>query len=176
MPRRRSALSSSEPLLGGEKEGQRTAAYEWRLQKVGWAVMAVVVALALLGVFGTGPLSWTRASAPDGSVEVEYQRFVRNGGDSTISIRVPASQVHNGEARLWLANEYLGNVEVNHIVPEPRSQVAQGEGVLMIFEVADAATGLEATISATGDAVGIQSVRLAVAGGAPVDFWQLYYP
>lgn len=60
-----------EPLLGGEQEAQRTAGVEWRLQQMGWVVMGLIVVLALLGVFGTGPLSWSRATAPDGSIEIE---------------------------------------------------------------------------------------------------------
>lgn len=77
---------------------------------------------------------------------------------------------------MWLSNEYLSTVELSQIVPEPRSQLAEAGGVLLTFEVADGATELEATISATADAIGMQRARLAVAGSAPVDFWQLYYP
>lgn len=77
-------MSSSDPLLEGEEAGQRTTAIEWRLQQLGWAVMALIVVLALLGVFSTGPLSWSSTTAADGTVEVQYQRFVRNGGDNTL--------------------------------------------------------------------------------------------
>lgn len=77
-------MSSSDPLLEGEEAGQRTTAIEWRFQQLGWAVMALIVVLALLGVFSTGPLSWSSTTAADGTVEVQYQRFVRNGGDNTL--------------------------------------------------------------------------------------------
>lgn len=169
-------MSSPAPLLGGEQEGQRTATFEWRVQQLGWVVMALIVFLALLGVFSTGPLSWSSAAAADGTVEVQYQRFVRNGGNNSLSVRVPASAVENGEARVWVSNEYLANVEVTQIVPEPRSQLAEAGGVLLTFEVAEGATELAATISATGDAIGVQRARVAVNQGDPVDFWQLYYP
>lgn len=169
-------MSSSDPLLEGEQAGQRTAAIEWRLQQLGWAVMALIVVLALLGVFSTGPLSWSGTTAADGTVEVQYQRFVRNGGDNTLSLRVAASAVENGEARVWLSNEYVSNVELTQIVPEPRSQRAEAGGVLLIFEVAGGATELEAKITATGDAIGFQRPQVAVAGRELVEFWQLYYP
>ncbi|HEV2128712.1 MAG TPA: hypothetical protein VGR22_08850, partial [Thermomicrobiales bacterium] len=70
---------------------------EWKVQRVGWALMLVVIVLALVGLFGTGPLSAVEREADDGTLVLEYQRFVRHGGRTTFSIAAAGSQAENGE-------------------------------------------------------------------------------
>jgi hypothetical protein len=47
----------------------------WRVPRVGWLIIGAAVVAALLGLFGTGPLS--RASTDGGGLTVEYDRFAR---------------------------------------------------------------------------------------------------
>jgi hypothetical protein len=50
---------------------------EWVAERVAWAVMALLIAGALLGFFGTGPLSRTTAGDEAGPLWLEYERFAR---------------------------------------------------------------------------------------------------
>jgi hypothetical protein len=61
---------------------------EWRLQRIGWGLLALFLLLALGGLFGDGPLSHSRDASAAGSVE--YERFVRDGL-ATELIVTPAS-------------------------------------------------------------------------------------
>ena len=47
------------------------------IQRAGWVVMGLVIAAALLGLFGAGPLSRATAEAADGTLRLEYDRFGR---------------------------------------------------------------------------------------------------
>lgn len=158
-----------------EQEDQATTEREWRVQRAGWVVMALVVAAALAGVFGTGPLSWSSASAGDGSLTVEYSRFVRNGGPLALHLRVASSAAADGEVRVVLGQELLDSLEVSQIVPQPRSQASTGDGVVLTFAL-EGDGPLQATVSATGDAMGRRDAAVGLDGEPPLEFWQVFYP
>ena len=49
----------------------------WRAQRIGWGVLTVALLAALLGVFGSGPLSHTTVSDASGRLTITYERFAR---------------------------------------------------------------------------------------------------
>jgi hypothetical protein len=61
----------------------------WAVQRIGWAVMALVVLAGLLGLFGPGPLSSATAGKEEGPLLVEgYERFVRFRIPTTLQVRL----------------------------------------------------------------------------------------
>lgn len=168
-------MTGSSPLAGTEQEHANTTRTEWRIRRTGWVVLALLVVLALSGVFGVGPLSWSTVTADDGSIEVSYSRFTANGAPSSLSLRVPPTAAVDGQVRVWISSEYLDALEVSSITPEPASATSVDGGVVFAFEVEPGAA-LEATVNATGDAFGVETARLAVVDHARVEFWQLFYP
>lgn len=59
---------------------------EWKLQRVGWALMALALLAAVLGLFGHGPLSETASASADGALTVRHQRFERYQAPSEYDI------------------------------------------------------------------------------------------
>lgn len=49
----------------------------WIVQRTGWAIFALVILLAALGVSGDGMLSSARAGQEDGGLWLEFPRFGR---------------------------------------------------------------------------------------------------
>ena len=72
----------------------------WRVQRVGWAVMALLVAAGLAGVFARGPLS--RAEAQGQGLRLEYERFERYQAPSEIRVRLAPDAVVDGSVALML--------------------------------------------------------------------------
>ena len=105
----------------------------WRIQRVGWAAIGVIVLLGLSGLFGHGPLSHTTGGDLHGPLWLEYERFGRNQGSSELRIHVrPTSD----PVRIWIGPDYTARVDIPHIIPEPtRSGIADNG---FIFEVAAA--------------------------------------
>lgn len=163
------------PLGSGEQESRASTRIEWRVQRAGWIGMALVVALALAGVFGPGPLSWSEASASDGSLTLSYSRFVRNGASSDLTLHIPAGAVQGDVARVSVGGDYLESVEVTSVTPEPESATTTADGVVLTFAV-DPGAPVDVQLAATGDAIGFRDAQVEVVGGAPVRFWQLFYP
>lgn len=58
----------------------------WRIERVGWYALLVLIGLTLLGLFSKGPLSTVKATSHDGSLTVDYERFSRNGAEERMVI------------------------------------------------------------------------------------------
>ena len=108
----------------------------WALQRIGWAVMALIVLVGLVGVFGAGPLSSATAGKEEAPLFVEeYERFARFMLPTTLRVRLdPMGQ---GEAHLWLDRGYLESVRPQTVTPEPDSVEAGPDGFTYVFKVND---------------------------------------
>lgn len=149
---------------------------EWTVQRIGWVTMMLVIVAALLGLFGTGPLSAATAGDAAGPLSVEYQRFVRHDGRTTLTMRVESTQGDEGEAEVWLAADYVRGVEVQHISPEPQEVRADGDRYVYVFAVADPAEPVEVSFSLKPRQIGRLSGEAGIPGGSLVTFNQISYP
>ena len=116
---------------------------EWRLERIGWAAMALLVVAALVGLLGYGPLS--HASAGDAAtLAVDYDRIQRASAPTAYRFHVAPALAGNGEVRLRFDAALLDEVELESILPEPR-EVRTGPGYTE-FAFATAAGDEPATI------------------------------
>ncbi|HXE79793.1 MAG TPA: hypothetical protein VNK41_03520 [Vicinamibacterales bacterium] len=90
---------------------------EWRLERLGWVLGALIIAAAALGLFGSGPLSSSEAAAgPD--FHVAYERFLRHGSSNRITL-----SVDTGARRVLpmeVPSAYLARMRLEQVFPEPR--------------------------------------------------------
>ena len=106
-------------------------AAEWRASSATWIVLLAIMAAAVLGAFGDGPLSRTRVIDPAGLVEVEYQRFGRFGRTTELTIDVRPQE--GGEARVTLARSLVEAYRIEAITPEPDAARSMPEGLELRF-------------------------------------------
>ena len=99
---------------------------EWRFERAGWTVMALVVAAALLGVFGYGPVSHASAGDPE-TLAVDYDRVQRASAPAEYLFRVAPGLAADGELRLRFDAALTAEMELDSILPEPR-EVRSGPG------------------------------------------------
>lgn len=74
--------------------------HEWRVQRLGWIAALVVLLAAALGLFGGDILS--QATAGEGGLVVEYDRFIRFGAPTTLLLRLSPEAVADGAVGVWL--------------------------------------------------------------------------
>jgi hypothetical protein len=144
----------------------------WRRERIGWALLAILLAAALLGVFGAGPLSRTSISV--GGVQLAYDRFVRTSAPTVLEL-VVQPEANGSEAIVALDHAYLERVRVREIVPQPKRAVAQPDAVAFVFEAAGAGAPVRAWFNLTFETSGLAVGRLT-AGGETIRFRQLAYP
>ena len=147
----------------------------WMADRIGWAVMAIVIVAALTGLFGNGFIGLRNAKDNTGLLEVEYNRFGRNGADITLTVVVRESAAAQSEIAIWLSNEYLDAVRIDDIRPTPDATEAHANGLKFTFLTAGG--DLEAMFDLTGGKVGPVSGLVGLGGpqGA-ASFDQFFYP
>lgn len=130
-----SAKGQAEPIARSLQLDDDMAFHErdWRVERIAWAGMALIVAAAMLGLFSAGPLSAARTAHPSGAMEIEYSRFARLGAPTrmTLRLRLEAGSV-NGFA-LILDEPFIQAFRIGSIVPPPVRSLAVGGGMRLEF-------------------------------------------
>jgi hypothetical protein len=144
----------------------------WRLQRMAWIGMAMIVTAALLGLLGSGPLSRTVQSGQDFSVE--YERFGRYEALMVLRVSYASKPAHES-VRVFLDHPYLDKAEVVGIVPDPMVQLGGPDGITYVFPV-HALTNGSATFYLTFRTIGRVEGRVAVDDGPPVSIAHFLYP
>jgi len=139
----------------------------WRVQRIGWVVLALIVLCGTLGLFGgIGPLNSTSTQAADGSMVVHYPRFGRYVGPTEFAIELPATRASGGTIELALERAYLDQWEMYGISPQPDGEKAVGDWMVYEFSVGEAAMRID--FHGRPHTVGWLRGRVRVGDGEPV--------
>jgi hypothetical protein len=148
----------------------------WRVQRVGWAVLVVVLLAALLGLTGTGPLSQAAAGAEGGPLRAEYERFVRANSVTDLRVHLGPGVPREGRARLWFDRQYLHKVEVTGVVPDPESVEVGSDRVTYVFLAAEAGGPVEVAFDLKPMRFGSWRGRIGAGDAEPVPLRHFVYP
>jgi len=139
---------------------------EQAVQRAGWGAMALFVAAAVAGLFGSGPLA--RTTARVGGLEVEYPRFMRREAPAEVRVHVAPGV----PAQLWLGREVLDELDIEAVTPEPARVTAEADRLLYRYDAAPSEVVLKLRPTHSGRA----SLRLGVVGGEEAELSPLVYP
>ena len=143
---------------------------EWFWQRIGIAVLSLLVIGALLGLTGAGgPLSHGEAGDPDGAVHVEYERFVRRGARATLTVHLRSGAA--GAIQFWIAAPYFDHVQINTVVPQP--DVVSFEQGRHVYTIRTGSAGATVTIHPEHRTIGRVEGEIGLVGGPSVRFRQV---
>ncbi|MPV36985.1 hypothetical protein [Georgenia subflava] len=145
---------------------------EWRWQRAGWLLLTLFVLAGLLGLLGTGPLSWTTVN--DGAVTVELDRVTRHEADDSITFVFGPEAVQDGTITAELTGDWPSGVDLSGISPEPSEQLLVPGGMVLEFMV-DEPGETEVSLSFRAQRHGTLAAELAV-GSDSVAFSQFVMP
>jgi hypothetical protein len=151
---------------------------EWRFQRVGWALLAILVAVALTGLLGNGPLSKATAAATDGSVRIEFERFLHAHRESKVKIEVRVPTGSSDRIRLALDDAWLDAMTIRQITPLPAAeQPGSGESAFL-FDIAGrrAEAPVRITLHFEPETYGPLSATLRIDDSDPIHLRQFVYP
>lgn len=150
----------------------------WRVQRVAWVVMAGIVVAALLGLFGSGPLSSATVSTPNGVIQVRYERFGRLDSPLVTNVRLaPGTGDADGRVRLWVSREYLSRVAGDGLSPVPESTLTAADRVVFVFRLTDPAQPVDITFYLNTEKVGSLTGQFGLVNSKPVlAIRQFIYP
>lgn len=112
---------------------------QWRGQRIGWALMLLVIVATVLGLFGTGPLGSiveTR-DVGDAHYEVDHARFTRQLLVERIHVRVLAPSATGDDLEIAFSSDYASNNNIRGSTPDADGGGASADGATYRYEVSD---------------------------------------
>jgi hypothetical protein len=151
----------------------------WRIERMGWWAIGVILLAATAGLFGHGLASRATVEITDpareaGSLTLEFERFARAHSESQFIVSRPAGPPEGGTWSLWLSGNYLAGVEVLRITPDPASQEPVSDGVRYQYRIQDEPQTV--IFRFKPERGGSLSGSLRVNDGPPTAFRQWLFP
>jgi hypothetical protein len=149
---------------------------EWVAERVGWALMAVLLAAGLSGLLGHGPLSNATAGERGSLLWVEYHRFERYQAPAELKVHLRAVLGQGGTLRVWIDGQYLQGMEVQHVEPTPDSVEVAADRMTYTFRTSAPDQPTVVVYRMQAGQYGPLRARLGVEGGPQLQFSQFIYP
>lgn len=149
---------------------------EWKIERVGWLVMAALLLAALVGLLGPGPLSSAVAGVKNSALWVEYNRFERYQAPTILLVHLGPQTTRDGTVRLWLRREYVENIELQHIDPEPESVEVTPDRFIYTFKVSALDRSTAVRYHFEPEKFWRMAVSMGLESGPRLEFTQFYYP
>lgn len=154
------------------REDMRFQTITWTIERVAWALLALVPLAALAGIFSHGPLSQKTAQAPNSALSVEYEHFQRKTVQARFVVHIPSAPAD--EVRLRLSPAFQRTYDIQSMQPEPARSSAGAEGLDLYFRPVNG--DLAAVIWATPRDFGNFTIRAETDASEPVEIPVLIYP
>ena len=141
---------------------------EWIFQRIGLAALVLFVLAALLGLTGMGgPLSRGEAGDSNGPLHVEYERFVRRGSSSKMTLHVRGA---TRAIRFWVSAPYFEHVQINSVVPAPDLESVETDR--HIYEIRAGSPDVTVTVNVKHEGMGSLDAEVGLVDGPSVRFTQ----
>jgi hypothetical protein len=148
----------------------------WRLQRVGWMILPLVLVAALLGLFGSGPLAHATVGAPGAPLRIEFDRLGRFEAPTTLTAFLRPSARRTGEAILHLDQGFSDHFQIESVQPTPgRTEAGPGHSVYA-FRVTGPDEPVRVTFRVRPERIGPLTARAREEGGSWLAFTQFVYP
>jgi hypothetical protein len=148
----------------------------WRVQRIGWVAMVILVGLGLVGGLGSGPLSRQVLVVP-GVLHLDYKRLTRYQSPEKLIVRLQSAAISGREVGLWIDREYLDASKVETVTPPPIHVESGADRLVYFFRLAR--TGEPAAISFLlhSEHLGPVAGRIGIVDSdASISFRQFVYP
>ncbi|MBC5775144.1 hypothetical protein H8S95_13785 [Pontibacter sp. KCTC 32443] len=108
----------------------------WIIQRFSWVIMLLILIAALLGFTGRGGapgINKMKAATASQSMEIEYERFLRN--EVSGEMKVNLVNIPSANPSVFFSKEFYENIRVEQVVPEPETVQVGPEGITYTFQV-----------------------------------------
>lgn len=148
----------------------------WIVQRVGWGVIGVALIAAMLGVFGSGPLSYTSVRDPQGPLILRYSRLTRYQAPTTLELQIGHGAARAETVRVWFTTAYLRAVQLQHVTPQPERVEGGGERTTFVFRLSSPGQSAVVFFHFQPEQVGSLAGQVGVESNPPLSFSQFVYP
>jgi hypothetical protein len=140
----------------------------WKFERATWIFFGLILILDVAGLFGRGPLAKAQRAAPDGSMNVRYDRIERTGTPTILTVDIGSSAIKNGRVLLYVSHSMLKELGAQRVIPAPERTVIGNAGLTYSFPVSSLPASVEFALEPTGP--GLRHVTIQVPDRTPVSF------
>lgn len=126
---------------------------EWRGERIGWVIIALLIGAALGGFFGHHPLARVTGQSSDGRLSVLYDRYARYEANAELIVTLEPDADGAQIVRLWFDPHYLDSLKVLAVSPVPLRGEAREGGRAFVFQTDGGR--FTATLSVQFDTIGL---------------------
>ena len=146
----------------------------WRVQQ--WAIpfMILIVVLALLGGFGYGYLGQGKAGDETDAVWLSYDRLAQAQAPTELTAHI--TRIEGDKVQLWIGSDFLSQVTIDRIQPEPAESKLEHDRVVFEYPVAANAKSVEIAIHYTPNEPGTLDARIGLVDQASQQARVFVYP
>lgn len=148
----------------------------WRIQRVGWVILSLLLVGGVAGVFGHGPLSKATVHPPGSGLQVRYDRLARRETPSLLELRLEKAALASGQVRIRLNRALVERMQLKQIVPPPLAAEPLADGARFVFPTDPTRDSAFIIFTENPATPGIVDGVVTVEGAKPVSFRQFIYP
>jgi hypothetical protein len=148
----------------------------WKIERAGWAAIALVLLAALLGFLGPGPLSKKTAGDRNGPLWLEYHRFERYQAPVELRLNVGPGAAKDKQVGLWINQEYIDAIQIDHVDPEPESVELANQRFVYTFKASELSAAGKIVFHFKPTTFGKTPAQIGLVNGAELRFTHFFYP
>lgn len=148
----------------------------WRVQRICWGVLIVLLMSGVAGLFGNGPLSEATANSPDGELQVHYGRLIRRETPAILELRLQKQAIAGGQVRIRLNRALVSRLRIKTLVPLPLTTEPLTDGARFTFQTDPTVDSATVFFLEDPSTPGLVEGEVAVEGAEAVRFRQFVYP
>ncbi|MEW6737114.1 MAG: hypothetical protein AB1489_37860 [Acidobacteriota bacterium] len=111
--------------------------HSWKIERIGWVMMFLLVLAELLGLLGSGPLSKAIVGSKNGPLSIEYKRFERFRTVTELRFYLNTDTAGEEREYIWFNRDYLREIEIHEIAPTPDRVELRSDRVTYVFRTTD---------------------------------------
>lgn len=148
----------------------------WKMQRIGWGVMALVMLCIMLGLTGRGPLSHATAGASGAPLRVEYERFGRHEAPMELKIHLAPGVARDGKARIWFSRDYMEALALEQVSPEQEKMEVHPDRHILEFDLPQSQRPATVVLKTRPQKFGSIAGRVGIENGQTLSFAHFIYP
>jgi hypothetical protein len=145
----------------------------WVVKRAGRSIMLLTVTAALLGLFGDGRLSKKMQSRYPG-FKLEYDHLLRYKKKYHLNCFLDTDKLPD-TLKIWISHDYLNQIEIDRIQPEPLRWETGKNKVYFIFPVREKTSFQRITFALNAEKTGMTEGKIGIEN-ITYSFKQFIYP
>ncbi len=136
----------------------------WKFESVMWSLIAILLLLNFLGVFGRGPAA--HASLQNDALSIKYERVERFGTPAIFHVLFAPDVMSKGKVELFVSQSVVDELGAQRVIPAPLESAVGAGGITYTFAAGQAPGSVEFALQPAR--AGIYHFTVGIPGSAPL--------